>query len=71
MRTLKPGGPAWIGEYLYDLLLVVGDLGDFPFFSDSIEREGGGAFHVLEEVAVVAEVFSGEERADLHWVGYT
>lgn len=57
--------PAWLSMYLCDLLFIAGDGGDSAFFSDDVEGDGEGLLHLLEEVGVVAEAFSGEKGADL------
>ena len=41
-------------------MLIGGDLCDFAFFSEGVEREGQVRFEVLEEIAVGAKVLPGQ-----------
>ena len=47
------------------MLLVVGDLCDFPFFDDGVEGNIEIVFHVFEEIAISDNVLSVEQIANL------
>ena len=47
------------------MVLVVGDLVDFSFLDEAVERECEVVFDEFEEIAVVDEVISGEEGSEL------
>lgn len=57
--------------YLYDLLLVSGDLGYLPLLDEGVEGHHQVGLDVLEEIAVIDQVFSGEEGPDLSQKGST
>ena len=47
------------------MLLVVGDLCDFPLFDDGIEGNIEIVFHVFEEIAIGDDILSIEKVANL------
>ena len=51
--------------YFGDVLLIVGDLRDFPLFDNGVEGNIEIVFHVFEEIAISDDVLSVEKVANL------